>query len=82
MVPRNIRNAWQICPSQALSDVAKNQKVWRATTREQKVGTSGNLRRRTIKGSNWKNLQPGRDGFSSLGKNNKKERQPKAEAKR
>ena len=80
-VPRNTRNEGQICPSQAPSDAAKNHKAWRATTHEQKAGTLGNLWRRTIRRSSWKNLQPGRDGFGSLGKNNKKKGQPKVESK-
>ena len=80
-MPRNTRNKGQICPSQAPSD-ARNQKAWRATIREQKAGTLGNLGRRTIRGSSWENLQPGKDGFISLGKNNKREGQPKVESKR
>ena len=34
------------------------------------AGTSGNLER-TIKESSWGNLQPGRNGFGSPGKNDK-----------
>ena len=80
-VPWNTRNEGQICPSQAPSDAAKNQKAWRALTREQKASTSGNPGRRTIRGSSWENLQPGKDGFGWLGKNKKRE-QPRAESKR
>ena len=81
-VPWKTRNEGQISPSQAPSNAAKNQKAWRATTREQKAGTSSNLGRRTIRGSSWENSQPGTDGFNSLEKNNKKEGRPKAESKR
>ena len=70
-VPQNTRNGEQICP-QAPSGVAKNQIVWRVTIHEQKAGTSGNPEWRTIKGSVWKNLQPSRNGFCSLGKNDSK----------
>ena len=52
------------------------------TTREQKAGISENPGKRTIRGSNWENLQLGRDGFGSLEKNNRKEGQPKAKPKR
>jgi len=72
-VPQNTRNEEQICPSQAPSSAAKNQKVWRVTIHEQKAGTSGNPEKRTIRGSSLKNLHPGRDEFVSLGKNDKKE---------
>ena len=41
-VPRNTRNEEHICPSQAPSGAAKNQKAWRVTIHEQKAGTSGN----------------------------------------
>ena len=81
-MPQNTRNKGQICPSQAPSDAAGNQKAWKVTTREQKAGTSGNPERRTIRGSTWGNLQPGRNGFGSLGKNNKKEGQPKVKSKK
>ena len=72
--PKSTRNEGQICPSQTHSDAAKNQRVWRATTYKQKAGTSGNPERRTIRESNWENLQLYREGFDSLGKNDKKER--------
>ena len=36
------------------------------------AGTSGNLERKTIKRSSQENLQPGRNGFGSPGKNEKK----------
>ena len=81
-MPRNTRNEGQICPSQAPSDATRNQKAWRVTTREQKAGISENPGKRTIRGSNWENLQLGRDGFGSLEKNNRKEGQPKAKPKR
>ena len=80
-MPRNTRNKGQICLSQAPS-AARNQKAWRATIREQKANTSENPGRRTIRGSSKENLRPGRDGFGSLEKNNKKEGRPKAEPKR
>ena len=44
------------------------------------AGTSGNLER-TIKESSWGNLQPGRNGFGSPGKNDKKKDSQKAESK-
>ena len=50
-VPRNTRNEEQICPSQAPSGVAKNQRAWRVITYEQKASTSGNPKWRTIKRS-------------------------------
>ena len=81
-MPRNTRNEGRICPFQAPSDATRNQKAWRATTREQKAGTLKNAGRRTIRGSSWENLQLGRGGFGSLEKNNKKEGRPKAEPKR
>ena len=81
-VPQNTRNEEQICPSQVPSGVAKNQKAWKMTIHEQKTGTSGNPEWRAIKGSGWENLQPSRNGFYSLGKNDNKERQPKAESKK
>ena len=81
-VPRNTRNEEQICHSQVPSGVAKNQKAWKVTIHEQKVGTLGNPEWRTIKGNGWENLQPSRNGFCSLGKNDSKERQPKAESEK
>ena len=81
-VPRNTRNEEQICPSQAHSGVAKNQKAWRVTIHEQKAGTSGNPEWRTIRGSGWENLQPSMNGFRSIGKNDSKEGQPKAESRK
>ena len=78
-VPRNTRNEEQIYPSQVPSGAAKNQKAWKVTIHEQKAGTLGNPEWRTIKGSGWENFQPSRNGFCLLGKNDSKERQPKAE---
>ena len=51
---------------------SKNQRAWRATTHEQKAGTSGNPKR--LRRSSWENLWLGRKGFGSLRENNKKER--------
>ena len=45
------------------------------------AGTSGNLER-TIKESSWGNLQPGRNGFGSPGKNDKNKDSQKAESKK
>ena len=81
-MPRNTRNEEQICPSQAPSSVVKNHKVWRVTIHEQKAGTSGNPGKRTIRGSSWENLHPGRDEFGSLGKNDKKKGQPKIDSEK
>ena len=39
----------------------------------------GNLGRRTMKGSSWENLQPGREGIDSLGKNDKGKNNQKVE---
>ena len=72
MEPKSTRNEGQICPSQTHSDAAKNQRVWRATTHKQKASTQGNPERRTIRESNWENLQLCREGFDSLGKNDKR----------
>ena len=47
-----------------------------------KAGTSGNPEWRTIRGSGWENLQPSRNGFLLPGKNDSKERQPKAESEK
>ena len=47
-----------------------------------KAGTSGNQEWRAIRGSGWGNLQPSRNGFHSHGKNDSKERQPKAESEK
>jgi len=52
------------------------------TIHEQKTGTSRNPKWKTIRGSGWENLQPSRNGFHSLGKNDSKEGQPKAESKK
>ena len=71
-VPQNTRNEKQICPFQAPSGAAKNQKAWRVTIHEQKARTSGNPEWRTIRGSGWENLQPSRNGFYSLEKNDSK----------
>ena len=71
-VPRNTRNEEQICPSQAPSGAAKNQKAWRVTIHEQKAGTSGNPEWRIIRGSGWENLQPSTNGFRLLRKNDSK----------
>ena len=81
-VPRNTRNEEQICPSQALNGAAKNQKAWRVTIHEQKAGTPRDVEWRTIKGSGWENLQPNRNEFCSLGKNDSKEDSQKAKSKR
>ena len=40
-VPRNIRNEEQICPSQAPSGAAKNQRAWRVTIHEQSLVPQG-----------------------------------------
>ena len=81
-VPRNTRNEEQICPSQAPNGAAKNQKTWKVTIHEQKASTPGNPEWRTIKGNGWENLQPSRNGFCSLGKNDNKEDSKKAKPKR
>ena len=81
-VPQNTRNEEHICPSQVPSGAAKNQKTWKVTIHEQKAGTLGNPKWRTIKGSGWENLQPSRNGFCSLGKNDSKERQLKVESEK
>ena len=67
-VPRNTRNEEQICPSQAPSGAAKNQKAWRVTIHEQKTGTPGNPEWRIIKGSGWKTFNPAEKGSAHLGK--------------
>ena len=76
--PKSTRNEGHICPSQTHSDAAKNQMAWRATSHEQKAGTSGHPERRTIRESSWENLRLGREGFGSLRKNDKNERKPKS----
>ena len=42
----------------------------------------GNLERRTIKRSSQENFQPGRNGFGSPGKNDKKKDNQKAESEK
>ena len=42
----------------------------------------GNLGRRTMKGSSWKNLQPSREGIDSLGKNDKGKNNQKTESEK
>ena len=76
---KNTRNEEHICLYQPPYDVERNQKAWRLITHEQKAGTSGNPERRTMKGSSWKNFQPGRDGIGSLRKNDKRKGIQKAE---
>ena len=69
----------RICPYQSPNDVERNQKAWEPTIHEQGVATSGNLERRTMKGSGWEN-------FNLAGRNQitwekwQRERQPKAES--
>ena len=46
------------------------------------AGTSGNLERKTIKRSSQENLQPGRNGFGSPGKNDKKKDSQKVESEK
>ena len=43
----------QICPYQPPNDVERNQKAQEPTIHEQGFATSGNLERRTMKGSGW-----------------------------
>ena len=76
--PRNTRNEEQIRPSQSPNDAERNQKAWKVTIHEQGVGTSSNPERRIIKGSSWENLQLGKNGFFSPGKNDKKKDSQKA----
>ena len=56
--------------------------AWRVTIHEQEDGTSRNPERRTKKGSSWENFQPIRNGFSSLGTNDKKKDSQKLSLKR
>ena len=60
----------------------KEPMAWRVTIHEQEDGTSRNPERRTIKGSSWENFQPIRNGFSSLGTNDKKKDSQKLSLKR
>ena len=76
---RNTRNKEQIRPYQPPNDAKRNQRAWGLTIHEQRTGTSGNPERRTTKGSSWENFQLGRDGISSLGKNDKRKDSQKAE---
>ena len=55
-MPRNTRNEEHIRPYQPSNDAERNQKAWGLTIHEQRVGTSGNLERRTMKGSSWENF--------------------------
>ena len=80
--PRNTRNEGQIRHSQPPNDVERNQKTWRVTIHEQGAGILGNPERRTIKRSSRENLQPGRNGFDSPGKNDKKKDSQKPSLKR
>ena len=43
----------QICPYQPPNDAEMNQKAWEPTIHKQGTGNSGNLERRTMKGSDW-----------------------------
>ena len=79
--PRNTRKEEQIRPFQSPNDAERNQKAWRVIIHEQGAGTSGNLER-SIKESSWENLQPGRNGFGSPGKNDKNKYSQKAESKK
>ena len=81
-MPRNTRNEGQIRPSQSPKDAERNQKAWREIIHEQRASTSGNPERRTTKGSSWENFQPGRDGISSLRKNDKRKGSQKAESEK
>ena len=40
-----------VCPYQTLNDAERNQNAWEPTIHEQGAGTSGNLERRTMKGT-------------------------------
>ena len=42
-----------ICLYQPPNDLERNQKAWEPTIHEQGTGISGNLERRTMKGSDW-----------------------------
>ena len=42
----------------------------------------GNPGRRTMKGSSWQNLQPGKEGINSLGKNDKGKNNQKVESEK
>ena len=79
---RNTKNKGQIRPSQSSSDAERNQKVWRIIIHEQGAGTLSNPEGRTIKRSSHENLQPGRNGFGSPGKNDKKRDSQKAESEK
>ena len=76
------RNEEQICHSQSPNDAERNQKAWKVTIHKLGAGTSGNLGRRTAKGSSWENFQPGKDGIGSLGKNDKRKNSQKAESRK
>ena len=58
----------QIRPYQPPNDAERNQKTWKPTIHEQGVGTLGNPKRRTMKGSSGKNFQTGRKELAHLGK--------------
>ena len=79
---RNTRNEEQICLYQPPNDAERNQRAWGLTIHEQRANTSGNPERRTTKGSSWENFQPGRDGISSLEKNDKRKVTKKLNLKR
>ena len=80
--PRNTKNEGQIRPSQSSCNAERNQKAWRIKIHEQGAGTSSNPERRTIKKSSRENYQPGRNGFGSPGKNDKKKDNQKAESEK
>ena len=67
-VPRNTRNVKQICHSQAPNCIAKNQKAWRVTIHKQKIGTLGNPKWRSIRGSGCKTFNPVGMDSAHLGK--------------
>ena len=77
-MPRKHREWEQIRPYQPPNGAERNQKAWKPTIHEQRVGISGNPKRRTMKGSSWKT-------FNLVGRNQltwekwQKERQLKAE---
>ena len=60
------------------------QESWkvRIVIHDQRDGTLGNPEWGAIKGGSKENLQPSRNGFCPLGKNDKKREQPKAEFER
>ena len=81
-MPKNTRNEEQIRPYHPPNDAERNKRASKLTIHEQRADTSWNPKRRTTKGSSWRNFQLGRDGISPLGKNDKRKASQKAEFKK